>query len=402
MSDTSTADAEDRPNIQRLASTVSWIVFAASSVGLIWYAWPQIQSQLLRFLTGATAEQVRYPALVAYAVSWAYAMLVDTRIQRTVYRDDPEGGKLTFRRWALIAAVLGLAIYLFWAIQTEAQFVFALNAFFFANVLLWWLAVKIVVRPLIDTNRCRHYETEAERTRQLEKLGILDTYITGYWQWFRFAVMFLIILLLDLLFLVSAVRNSVGESLESVLPWIPVGRANALLVSTTFVLFVFVAETWNWTQRARAARRIRRSDKSVATGRPGLVEYMTGFFEQRFKALNYLMLAHGAAFATCLTLQKDYFIKATEKPQGPDAHFLISLEPIVALFAWGLVFAILGYIMLSVAHDSVMSAIRLNSGRAFEEKSSILASFFTAASALILLVGILTAASALGRSAGGL
>jgi hypothetical protein len=67
---------------------------------------------------------------MAYAVSWAVAMLVDTHIQRTAYRDDPEGGKLTFGRWTLIAAVFGLAIYLFWAVRTEARFVFALNAFF--------------------------------------------------------------------------------------------------------------------------------------------------------------------------------------------------------------------------------------------------------------------------------
>jgi hypothetical protein len=269
-------------------------------------------------------------------------------------------------------------------------------------VLLWWRTVRIFVRPLIDTNRRSHYETEGERTRHLERLAILENYMTGHWQWLRFAVMLLIILLMDLLFLVGIVRNSVGEFLNNAFPGILPGRAKTLLISGIFLLFVVVAETWNWTQRARAAQRIWTNDKSNATSRPGLVEYMVGFFEQRFKAVNYLMIAHGAAFVTCLTLQKDYFLKAIEKPQGPDANFLVSLEPMVALFAWGLVSAILGYIMLSLAHDSVMSAVRLNLRRTFEEKSSILASVFAAISALILVFGILTAASALGTSAAGL
>ncbi len=110
------------------------------------------------------------------------------------------------------------------------------------------------------------------------------------------------------------------------------------------------------------------------------------------------MIAHAAALLATLTLVKDYLASLKNSTSPID---LILVAPkdagsFVALFAWGLALAILGYTMLSIARDNVMSAILLDLRKALDQKSSYLAWIFCTGSTLLLLAGVLTVASRVG------
>src|SRR5258706_93284 len=67
---------------------------------------------------------------------------------------------------------------------------------------------------------------------------------------------------------------------------------------------------------------------------------------------------------------------------------VIGLESLIPLFACGLVFAVLAYIMLSVARDNLMSAIVFSSKQYWDDSASYMAILSGAISAGLLLVGI--------------
>jgi hypothetical protein len=74
---------------------------------------------------------------------------------------------------------------------------------------------------------------------------------------------------------------------------------------------------------------------------------LVGLWEAYLKAVNSLMIAHGAGLVTCLTLLKDY--DANPKLKG--------IGFIITMFACGLAFAILAYSALMLhRHQTTLSS----------------------------------------------
>jgi hypothetical protein len=204
----------------------------------------------------------------------------------------------------------------------------------------------------------------------------------------------MIIFIVDIISFSPRAREGVGWTLHHTLPSAPPGRISALLPDIGILFFVAVAESWSWIQRITTWMGIGKLSRSMTFDHARLAEYMTQFFDQQFKAVNYLMISHAAAFVTTLTLQKDYiaFPKNADKVIDFTLAYPKGLPALITLFAWGLVSAVLGYIMLVVARDSVMSSILLHSRKSSHETSFYFAWSFCAVSALLLLAGILTVA----------
>jgi len=397
MSDAWPPDAGDRtPSIQSLATNFAWMLFALSALLLLFFAWPGIWSELEPVFAKIQPEQIRNFTVLSYFASWMIAMFVDLRIQSAVYQADPSKNRLSLKGLGVAATLFVVGVILILSRTTAGSLAFALNVFFLTNILAW-LQVKRLVRPIILSSR-HFYIMESSNHPALAQLDILAAYITGKWHWHRFMWMLVIIAVVDIISFSTTAREGMAGYLYRAFPDVPVGRIGSLLPDLAVLLFVTAAEAWSWAQRIIAAVSAGQLINPSTSDHPRLAEYMNQFFDQQFKAVNYLMIAHAAALLATLTLVKDYLASLKNSTSPID---LILVAPkdagsFVALFAWGLALAILGYTMLSIARDNVMSAILLDLRKALDQKSSYLAWIFCTGSTLLLLAGVLTVASRVG------
>jgi len=207
--------------------------------------------------------------------------------------------------------------------------------------------------------------------------------------------MLVLIIIVNIAALSTGARTGMATYVHLLFTSVPTDRITSLLPDLTILVFVIAAEVWSWIQRIMSALQTRRLTSRLTADHSHLAEYMGQFFDQQFKAINYLMIAHAAALLATVTLIKD-FLASLKNSTAPVEFAVIAPKDIgsfIAFFAWGLVLAIMGYITLFIARENVMSAIQFNSRQTLDQKSSYLAWLFCTGSALLLLAGILTVAA---------
>lgn len=171
-------------------------------------------------------------------------------------------------------------------------------------------------------------------------------------------------------------------------------------IDILILIFILVAELWTWSHRILVKSKIKKETAVQIYDQKQLAEYMNQFFAQKFQGVNYLMIAHAGALLSTLSILKEY-VSATKDQRSPttlDAQSmnLIKLDgfgPTISEFAFGLMFAILGYIMLSVTRDNIMSTILLNQRKTIYSSSFYLTWCFCAVSTFLLFNGILSIAN---------
>ena len=150
---------------------------------------------------------------------------------------------------AALAALVGFAVVaavLLWASDSDQRFAGALSVFLAANIAGWVYIVRRV-RPIIHASELQYKDKDFA---ELERLHVVKDYIAGNWQWHRFVVMCLLVVIVDLICFTSApkVIESITHSFANTLPS---GLVSSLLPNLSLILFVLVAETWIWIMRAR-------------------------------------------------------------------------------------------------------------------------------------------------------
>jgi hypothetical protein len=168
-------------------------------------------------------------ALVIYFLSWVGGAESDTEMQSEVYANAPHGGRLTVTdAGAIVSIALGfLALCIFG--KTYQGFAGTLTVFWGINIIAWRYMVHVLKPPI------HHSYTaygRAGRYIDMERVRVAERYIDGRWQWWRFAVGAVLIVVMDLL----------AFFLD-----LPPGYAHG-----TIFFFVVFVEAWIWLMRWRA------------------------------------------------------------------------------------------------------------------------------------------------------
>jgi hypothetical protein len=108
------------------------------------------------------------------------------------------------------------------------------------------------------------------------------------------------------------------------------------------------------------------------------------------------MVAHGAALLATVTVVKDFLSSQNDSSDSKGLALTISnsIASLAGYFSWGLALAVLAYVTLSIARNSVMFAVLFESQNSRKQIRSHGAwMILCCGSALLLLAGVFTAAA---------
>ena len=236
-----------RDPIDRLAKWARRFIGIVSGSILLLFAWIQIKEvPVADAIQKISPELLIKTSLIIYFAGWVGGANFDTRYQQKAYSVDPKLGAVTTEAFVLVAIFLAAALALLWARSNERLFAALLGVFTISNIMGWRHIVKRV-RPIINASRSEF--TGARDYFSLEKLNVIDTYMTGRWQRHRFTAMLIMVALICVVTFSQDIRHSLGELVNASVQDISPKTIDSLLPGICLLLFVMIAEGWIWAHR---------------------------------------------------------------------------------------------------------------------------------------------------------
>ena len=227
----------DVTNYARATRTlIKWL----AGILVLIFGWLQFNGLPIGEIVGSVSGDLLVKlALCIYYLSWAAGTFNDVDEQETAYAEAPTQGHLP-RNGILIsicvAAVFGLLCY----VPSAKAFSVVLAIFLALNVLGYVYVLKIV-GPIAEKSKAQYLKDEDHRS--VIKLDIVWRYMSGPWQWFRFAYGFVAVGVV-----LAASFSRLPQLLSSKYPEIP----PETYVALSILLFVITMEGWIWAMRIRA------------------------------------------------------------------------------------------------------------------------------------------------------
>jgi hypothetical protein len=236
-----------------------WAVRAIAVVGTLLgalFAWVQLRTIPLP-LENADPLYARRVILAVYYACWIAGTTFDVNVQKEVYRLDPLRGNVPLTATLAVMGLFVVGAILLWASDSDERTTLALGPFLVVNVIAWRVLL-VRVRPIMERTRAAY---EGSRLyHRTEQLDIIISYLTGWWQWIRFAFMGVIVLFGIAVCFDKAARAASAQALHALVPAAnEAGIANLLPVAALF-LFVVFAEGWIWALRVRNVVALRTLD----------------------------------------------------------------------------------------------------------------------------------------------
>jgi hypothetical protein len=175
-------------------------------------------------------------ALVIYFFSWVFGADSDTEMQSEVYLAAPHKGRLGKQDLGVMLGIVAGFVVLCIVGNNHRWFALALTGFWTINILAWRYMVRMLKTPLHQS-----YVTygRAKQYVEMEKLRAVERYITGEWQWWRFAI------------------GAVLAAAMNVFAFVELRPGYAEASIFFFVVFV---ESWMWLMRVRTKLSLRVLD----------------------------------------------------------------------------------------------------------------------------------------------
>jgi hypothetical protein len=212
------------------------------------FAWVQIKNfPVIAILENTKPQSILQLALAGGFASWAAAISFDLSTQQAVYVDDPDEGRITFELAGAMILLTAVAGGLLWASNDEKRFALAIDIYILGNIVFWRLLLRRA-KAVIEASKAFYRD---EDLFELEKLNVLETYVGGHWQWYRFGVMFAIAIILDAVCFVAPLRDVTALGVHFLFPNFSAAAASSLLPVIAFVGLLLVAESWVWLMRAK-------------------------------------------------------------------------------------------------------------------------------------------------------
>jgi hypothetical protein len=245
----------EKIRVMRLARGARWLINSGAAALALLFGWLKLQGvDFAPIAKELPADVIFKLSLALYYACWVAGVQSDTSDQELVYVTAPDEGKTPFgavTSAALIGVVFGVLCY----VDSYSQFTIFLGVFFVINIISWQYLIKWLLPPIVE--KSKEYYHWMGNYAGLEQLSLVyDNYLSGNWQWARFAAGGIVIMIMALMAFSDA--NVIAAEQLS-------GFSADLLISLSILLFVLVMETWIWIMRIRLKSGLRLLD-DVAKG----------------------------------------------------------------------------------------------------------------------------------------
>lgn len=242
-------------DVTRLAGYARLSITVIGSLLALVFTWLQIRDlPIAAVVENTRPEFIQRLTIVIYYLCWIAGSRFDVGVQEAAYVDDPREGRLSVITIFTIILFGAVAAALLWVSDDELKFSLVLTLFVGMNILGWRHIIKRV-RPAINATRKRY--REEHDYFGIEHLSIVTEYMSGRWQWHRFATLVGIILVSDVVVLMPAVRQFATQNMHRVISEISSQTFSVLLPDFLLLLFVLISEVWMWVMRVRIATSLR-------------------------------------------------------------------------------------------------------------------------------------------------
>jgi len=218
--------------IETLYSKTEKIIKLFAGILALFFGYLEFRGTKVPFMTDDWAEFILKISLAVLYSCWIFGCIADLRAENYTFEVYPNKNKLTVKSLAVIIILAILFGILCWA-NTFELFTIALSALFLFNVFSWRFIVKFA-QPTFDENRII-----AINNFGYEYQKILENYLLGSWQWYRFAFGAFLIILLN--FLIFTKLHIIVASI--------LGCSTQVLISLSLFSYVIILETWVWAKR---------------------------------------------------------------------------------------------------------------------------------------------------------
>lgn len=186
--------------------------------------------------------------LVLMYFSWVYGLNFDIAVKEKVYVGDPRRGNLSLSAYSYISIFVGMAIILLFSRDNERYFAIALTAFSLISIILM-IMVNRRTNPLITYSR----EVYSERKDMfgVEQVNLMEIYESGSWVWKRTMTLIVLLLFVDAMCLTDNLKDAITATIRPLVGDLFTEITRKLLPITSIILFLLVAEAWQWLMRLR-------------------------------------------------------------------------------------------------------------------------------------------------------
>ena len=193
-------------------------------------------------ISNTTATDVVWKsALILFFTSWIWGTSYDTDMQELVYLSAPKKGQLPLHAIGVSVMIAIVMSVLLW-VPDYQTFTLVLILFWLINLIAWRYLVWFIVGSMIASSEVTYRENQDYFG--LEKLKIVENYICGRWQWWRF--IFGGILCLAMIVL------AISPQENYFIPVANISVSQSFIHSMSIFLFVTLMETWIWVVRIKS------------------------------------------------------------------------------------------------------------------------------------------------------
>jgi|SRR5579862_140439 len=197
-------------------------------------------------------------ALIIYYNAWLWAQPVEFSMSLKVYIAAPDRGRIPRDFFIILPSLVAAGLLLFFVAGNSRYVSYALALFWLIDVFLWQ-RVRIEAAKWRDKS-AEIYRKEDSLVRLEQLRCYVDRYLRGNWQYFRFFVMALMLLVILVIANSDYYRSFVASYLNAKFGDIPVEKWSLFLPGMLIFIYILVGETSSWAYRIRAVHQIHFLD----------------------------------------------------------------------------------------------------------------------------------------------
>lgn len=173
--------------------------------------------------------------LFLYFTAWCVGPVIDMKYEEYIFSLYPNNNKLKKGAFATIFSTVILFVILY-CLKETIYFAIVLTIFFVFNIFSWRYLVSNYLKSTLVEN-----ENMTKGTFEFEYHRLIENYLIGKWQKYRFACGFFILIIFNVLIytdLISYLDNELNVSTK-------------IITSICFSFFVLIMEGWIWIIRLK-------------------------------------------------------------------------------------------------------------------------------------------------------
>lgn len=216
------------------------------------------------FTDSGTPQLLIRIALILYFWSWVIATPFNLHLQSTVFTQDPHHGRVPVGYYFLLPMLLAVGALLAVTSRNERYLALAFSFLLIIDLPIWWQWV-VWSRRVIEASKVTYLHQSAPHYSGVERLNLIENYISGRWQWGRYVAMVLMLIGINIFCFDSKIRLDFASTLASRLPGASPEMLERLLPALSFFLYVVVAELWIWAVRIKTMISLRLIKRLAST-----------------------------------------------------------------------------------------------------------------------------------------